>query len=181
MTEQTAYKDIDSAYENAKDTINLIASQKAWTETQLSTALADADKAYEANASVWDTATSFASAWGFGSLLTEVSDEASISQTQKFWADLYQRANAGWTVYPNGAKTIEWLRAASNTSQTELAIAQESTEVAKITNAVAATAADYGELATDLADTATDKRVWYGVAAVATIAGLLYLKAIFRL
>jgi hypothetical protein len=181
MAEQTAYKDIDSAYENAKDTINLIASQKAWSSTQLATALADAEKAYDANASVWDTASSYVSAWGLGEMLGEVSEQAGIEQAQKFWADLYQRANAGWTSYPNGAKTIDWLRSASGAASTELQIAKESTTVAIVTEATAQTAADYGELATTLAETATDKRVWYGVAAAAAIAGALYLKVVFRL
>lgn len=178
----SAYDNVDEAYANAKSNITTIAGAQGWSASQREIALADAERAYEANSGALDTAKEYLSqSLGFSSSLVSIGDDVSVAQAKAFWAALYESAKIGWQSFPNGSKAISWLASANGaTVSAEAAIEANKTSTI-VSGGVSDTLEDYGELASKAGKAAQNPAVWYGVGAAALVGLALYVKVMFRL
>ena len=176
----SAYSNIEEAYASAKTNINTIGTAKAWTRAQIDAALSDAEAAYSENSGFLNSAASLLGNYQVFTTFESMSKDAEIEQAQKFWTALYQSASTKWGAYPNIKDVLSWIRSASGATATVAEAAQTEKLTNQVIGGVTQTAQDLNDAGEKAVEIATDKTTWYAIGAVATLAGLVYIRSIVR-
>ena len=168
------YLDAQAARDHALLTMSTIADANGWTAADQEQAEADIEAAYDGATGI---VASYFSWVDFGQFDLVTGTSADEAQATEFWTDLYQRAQSSWALFPNGAKAIAWLAAASGTAAAARVEEEENTGlVGQAGGFVADSAGDLRAIGETAGKIGSSPATWYGLAAAAALGALLWFR-----
>ncbi len=178
------YTDIDAALAFAVKTVSGVADKRKWSAAQKESALADVQSVYDSVTSLSGYADAYSETsygWAVAAMpLLALAIDPGPAMCADFWKELATVAREKWKGLSGYSDLDSWLVAANTASGTTLESLDTASTGTIVSDAVVATAEDYGEIAETGGNILSNKWTWYGLAAAAALGGLVYIRGVFR-